>query len=43
VADGVELSLEPGRAALSPGQVRALFRAVLDAYNTIAKENRNVH
>ena len=42
VADGVELSLEPGRAGLSPEQVRALFRSVLDAYNTIVEENKNV-
>ena len=28
VADGVELVIEPGRARLSPEQVRALFRAV---------------
>ncbi len=42
VADGVELSLEPGRAGLSPGQARALFRSVLNAYNTIVEENKNV-
>lgn len=35
VADGVELVLEPGRAALSPEQVRAFFRAVTDAYQAL--------
>jgi DNA-binding transcriptional MerR regulator len=35
VADGVELTLEPGRAGLSPEQVRALFRAVTQAYAQI--------
>jgi DNA-binding transcriptional MerR regulator len=28
VADGVEIVLEPGRAGLDPGQLRAFFRAV---------------
>ncbi|MFN7779875.1 MAG: MerR family transcriptional regulator [Betaproteobacteria bacterium] len=32
VADGVELTLEPGRAGLTPEQVRAFFRAVTHAY-----------
>jgi DNA-binding transcriptional MerR regulator len=32
VAEGVELTLEPGRAGLSPEQVRAFFRAVSQAY-----------
>ena len=32
VADGVELTLEPGRAGLTPEQVRAFFRAVTQAY-----------
>jgi hypothetical protein len=35
VADGVELVLEPGRAALSPEQVRAFFRAVTTAYHAL--------
>lgn len=35
IADGVELTLEPSRAGLGPDQVRALFRAVTDAYLTI--------
>lgn len=35
VADGVELTLEPGRAGLDPEQVRAFFRAVTQAYEQI--------
>ena len=35
VADGVELTLEPGRAGLTPEQVRAFFRAVTGAYAQI--------
>jgi DNA-binding transcriptional MerR regulator len=35
VADGVELVLEPGRAALSPEQVRAFFRVVTEAFHAV--------
>lgn len=35
VAEGVELLLDPGRAGLSPEQVRALFRAVTAAYQQL--------
>ena len=35
VADGVEITLEPGRAGLTPEQVRAFFRSVLQAYEQI--------
>jgi len=35
VNDGVELHIEPGRAGLSPEQVRSLFRTVMDAYKRI--------
>jgi len=35
IADGVELTLEPGRASLTPEQVRAFFRAVTLAYTQI--------
>lgn len=35
VADGVEVTLEPGRAGLSPEQVRAFFREVARAYEQI--------
>ena len=34
-ADGVEVNLEPGRAGLSPAQVRAFFRAVTQAYEQL--------
>ncbi|MCX7212767.1 MAG: MerR family transcriptional regulator [Burkholderiales bacterium] len=41
VADGIELTLEPGRAGLTPEQVRAFFRAVSQAYAQIYKsENK---
>ena len=35
VADGVEVTLEPGRAGLGPEQVRAFFRAVTQAYQQL--------
>ncbi len=35
VADGIGLTLEPGRAGLTPEQVRAFFRAVSQAYAQI--------
>lgn len=35
VADGVELALEPGRAGLTPEQVRSFFRAVTQVYAQI--------
>ena len=35
VADGVEVNLEPGRAGLSPAQVRAFCRAVTQAYEQL--------
>jgi DNA-binding transcriptional MerR regulator len=37
VADGVELQIEPGRAGLTPEQVRAFARAVMNAYTEIAQ------
>ena len=39
VADGVELVIEPGRAGLTPEQVRKLFRQVLAAYQDLSKED----
>lgn len=36
-ADGVEVTLEPSRAGLSPEQVREFFRAVTRAYEQIHK------
>jgi DNA-binding transcriptional MerR regulator len=35
VAEGVELTLDPGRAGLSPEQVRAFFRAVTQIYEQL--------
>jgi DNA-binding transcriptional MerR regulator len=35
LADGLEVHLEPGRAGLSPEQVRQLVRAVTDAYHQV--------
>jgi len=35
LADGLELQLEPSRAGLSPEQVRALVRAVTEAYRAV--------
>ena len=37
VADGVEVTLEPGRAGLSPEQARAFFRGVARAYEQVNK------
>lgn len=38
LADGVELHLEPGRAGLSPEQVRALLRGVTALYRQLRSE-----
>ena len=38
VADGVELTVEPSRAGLSPEQVRAFFRMVTEAYEQLHEE-----
>ena len=35
VADGIEVTLEPGRAGLSPEQVRAFFRDVSRVYQQV--------
>jgi hypothetical protein len=35
VADGVEVTLEPGRAGLTPEHVRKFFRAVTRAYQEL--------
>ena len=37
VVDGLEVTLDPGRAGLSPEQVRAFFRGVLRAYEQFHK------
>jgi DNA-binding transcriptional MerR regulator len=41
VADGLEVTLEPGRAGLSPEQVRAFFRAVNEFYEHLKQEGND--
>jgi len=36
IADGVELTVEPGRAGLSPSQVRALFQQVSALFDQVS-------
>jgi len=40
IEEGVELSIEPARAGLSPEQVRALFRGVMELYERIKVEKK---
>lgn len=40
VVDGVEINVEPGRAGMTPEQVRAFFRAVAQAFHRI-QENED--
>ena len=40
VADGLELTLEPGRAGLSPEQVRAFFRTVTQAFQQLKESEK---
>ena len=40
VADGIEITLEPGRAGLSPEQVRAFFRGVTQLYEQLNQSGR---
>jgi DNA-binding transcriptional MerR regulator len=40
IEEGVELSIEPGRAGLSPEQTRALFRGVMELYERIKIERK---
>jgi DNA-binding transcriptional MerR regulator len=40
LADGVELKVEPGRAGLSPEQVRELMRRTMQALDAIRKEEQ---
>lgn len=42
LADGVELQVEPGRAGLSPEQVRAFVRAVQAAYRSVRDQGPSV-
>ncbi len=41
VADGLEITLEPGRSGLSPEQVRAFFRGAMALYEHIRHENKD--
>lgn len=41
VTDGLEVTLEPGRAGLSPEEVRAFFRGVTALYEQIRQENHD--
>jgi DNA-binding transcriptional MerR regulator len=44
LADGLELNLEPGRAGLSPEQVRAFVREVTAAYRRVrGGDDKEVH
>jgi hypothetical protein len=40
VADGVEITLEPGRARLSPEQVRAFLRRVTQVYQQLFESEK---
>jgi len=39
LADGLEVHVEPGRAGLSPEQVRALVRGITDLYRQVRTES----
>jgi hypothetical protein len=39
LADGVELHIEPGRAGLSPEDVRTLIKQSLHTFESLKKEN----
>lgn len=41
LADGLELQIEPGRAGLSPEQLRALVREVTTAYRRVRGSGRD--
>ncbi len=41
VADGVEITMEPGRAGLNPEQVRTFFRNVTQVYEQLHKSEEN--
>ena len=40
VSDGLEITLEPGRAGMSPEQVRAFFRGVMALHEQIQEQNK---
>ena len=39
VADGIEITLEPGRAGLTPEQARAFFKGVLALHQNITRKD----
>jgi len=41
IADGLELQVEPGRASLSPEQLRAFLKEVMSAYENINRGIKN--
>ena len=43
VADGIELVIEPGRAGLSPEQVRALIKGVMHVFAEISNQNESTN
>ena len=43
VADGVEISVEPGRAGLNPEQVRKFFRGVMALHQQLSKDNNDAN
>lgn len=40
ITDGVELHIEPSRAGLSPEQLRAFLKQVMESFEEIKKENK---
>ena len=40
LADGLEVHVEPGRAGLSPEQVRALVRGITDLYRQVRTDQQ---
>jgi DNA-binding transcriptional MerR regulator len=43
VTDGLEITLEPGRAGMSPEQVRAFFRGVMSLHQALQQQNSEVN
>lgn len=41
VSDGLEITLEPSRAGMSPEQVRAFFRGVMALHEQIQEQNKD--
>jgi hypothetical protein len=43
LADGVEIQVEPGRAGMTPEQVRAFIQAVTAAYRRVREPGSALH